>query len=163
MSHETFSRQEEPQGSSDRGFGLVFCGFFLILAVLNYFAKLPFRIDPAYLTACPFWSAHPELKSHALTLTFVIVSGFFLLLALIVPKALAPLNWVWTKFGLLLHKIVSPIVLGFLFFLVFTPIGIMIRLFGGDPLRLRLDSKAPSYWIERSPPGPAPDSLKNQF
>jgi len=96
-------------------------------------------------------------------LAFGTVSIIFLLLALLVPKALAPLNWVWTKLGLLLHKIVSPVVLGILFFMVFTPIGITFRLFGGDPLRLRFDSNALSYWIARSPPGPAPDSLKNQF
>ena len=135
-------------------FGLVFCGFFFILASLNYFAKQPVVIDPAYLAACPFWSTHPELRIHFLSLVFGTVSIIFLLLALLVPKALAPLNWVWTKFGLLLHKIVSPIVLGVLFFLVFTPIGITFRLFGGDPLRLRFDSKAQSYWIARSPPGP---------
>jgi hypothetical protein len=87
----------------------------------------------------------------------------FLLLAGILPRALGPLNWLWTQFGLLLHKIVSPIVLGVLFFLVFTPLGLAMRLFGGDPLRLRFQPDAPSYWIERSPPGPAPDSLKNQF
>ena len=142
---------------------MVFSGFFFILAGLNYFGKLPFGFDLAYLTACPFWSAHPELKTHVLTLLFGIASLVFLVFALLIPQALAPLNWVWTKFGLLLHKLVSPVVLGVLFFLVFTPIGIIIRLFGSDPLRLRFDSQAPSYWIMRSPPGPAPDSLKNQF
>ena len=163
MSHESFSRQDEPKGSSDRGFGLVFCGFFLILAISSYFKKLPFSVDPSTFSTCPFWSAHPELMAYALPLTFLTVSFIFLIMALLVPKALAPLNWVWTRLGVLLHKFVSPIVLGILFFLVFTPIGIAIRVFGGDPLRLRHDSKAHSYWIVRSPPGPAPDSLKNQF
>lgn len=163
MAHESFSGHDEPQGSSDRGFGLVFSGFFIILAVLSFFAKLPFKLDNAYLESCPFWSRYPILTNHALTLSFVTISAIFLLIALINPKTLAPLNWVWTKFGLLLHKIVSPIVLGILFFLIFTPMGIMIRLFGGDPLHLRFDAKTPSYWIMRFPPGPAPDSLKNQF
>ena len=163
MAHETFSRDESPQGSSDRAFGLVFFGFFLILAVLSYFSKLPFYLNPATVEGCPFWSSHPEAAKQAWALSFATVSLIFLLLALFIPIVLSPLNWVWTQFGLLLHRIVSPIVLGALFFLVFTPLGVMMRLFGGDPLRLRLDAEAKSYWIERTPPGPAPDSLKNQF
>ena len=163
MNHELSLRQDEPEGSSDRGFGLVFSGVFLILAILAYFSKLPFSLNPIYLEACPFFSSHPELAAHALSLLFVAVSLIFLGLAMLFPKALAPLNWLWTKFGLLLHKIVSPVVLGVLFFVVFTPFGVIMRLFGGDPLRLRFDPKAQSYWIERSPPGPDPDSLKDQF
>jgi hypothetical protein len=64
---------------------------------------------------------------------------------------------------LLLHTIISPIVLGVLFFGIFTPLGVIMRLFSGDPFHLRFNPGAPSYWIERSPPGPAPDSLNNQF
>ena len=163
MAHETFTRQEQPQGSSNLGFGLVFSGFFAILALLSHVGKLPFSLSADALADCPFWSVRPEFAAYALTLTLVAVSLVFLVLALLIPQALAPLNWLWTRFGLLLHKIVSPVVLGLLFFLVFTPIGIMMRVFGSDPLRLRFDSNAPSYWIERIPPGPAADSLKNQF
>lgn len=164
MSHEIFSRQEEIKGSSDRGFGLVFSVFFLILAILDYFSRLPAFLKVAIPSgSCPFLSAHPELASHALSLLFVAVSGLFLLFALFFPKALTPLNWIWTRFGLLLHKIVSPVVLGLLFLVVFTPAGVIMRLFGGDPLRLRFDPKAQSYWIDRTPPGPSPDSLKDQF
>lgn len=163
MSHETFSRHEEPQGSSDRSFGLVFAAFFLILATLDYFSKLPPFLKFAVPAECPFLTAHPELASHALSWLFAAISVVFLFFALVFPKALAPLNWVWTRFGQLLHKLVSPIILGLLFFVVFTPIGILMRLFGADPLRLRFDAKAESYWIERRPPGPAPDSLKDQF
>jgi hypothetical protein len=76
---------------------------------------------------------------------------------------LAPLNRLWLKFGLLLHKVVSPIVLGVMFFLVITPIGLTMRAFGKNPLRLKLDKQSGSYWIERVPPGPAPESLKDQF
>lgn len=163
MAHETFTRQEQPQGSSNLGFGLVFSGFFALLALLSHLGKLPFSLSADQLAACPYWSAHPEFAAYALTLSLIAVSLVFLVLALVIPQALAPLNWVWTRFGLLLHKIVSPVVLGMLFLLVFTPIGIMMRVFGSDPLRLRFDPKATSYWIERSPPGPAADSLKNQF
>jgi len=164
MAHEVFSRQEEPQGSTDRGFGLVFSAFFLILAILDYFSKLPpflkFTLPGG---ECPFLSAHPGLASHRLSLVLVAASLVFLLFALVLPKALFPLNWVWTQFGLLLHKIVSPLVLGVLFLLVFTPVGILMRLFGGDPLRLRFDPESQSYWIARTPPGPAPKSLQDQF
>ena len=164
MGHEVFSRPEAAQGATDRGFGLVFSGFFLVLAALDYFSKLPpFLKFSIRVDACPFLSARPDLASHALSLFFVAASVVFLLFALALPKALAPLNWVWTRLGLLLHKIVSPVVLGLLFIAVFTPLGVLLRLFGGDPLRLRFDRKAPSYWIIRNPRGPAPESLKDQF
>jgi hypothetical protein len=63
----------------------------------------------------------------------------------------------------LLHSIVSPVALAILFYGVVMPTGLLMRLLGKDPLRLRLDSRAASYWIERTPPGPDAESLKNQF
>jgi hypothetical protein len=76
---------------------------------------------------------------------------------------LSPLNRLWLRFGLLLHKIVSPLVLGIMFFLVITPIGLLMRAVGKDLLRLKFDKRSSSYWIERLPPGPPPESLKDQF
>jgi hypothetical protein len=73
------------------------------------------------------------------------------------------LNRLWLRFGLLLNRIVSPIVLGFLFYAVITPTGMIIRRAGRDPLRLQWDANAASYWIERRPPGPAPETMSNQF
>lgn len=125
--------------ATDRSFGIVFTIFFAIVGLLPLFSSHPVRI----------WA--------------FIVSTLFLLLALLRPSSLAPLNKLWTKFGALLHRIVSPVALGVLFFLVVTPTGLLMRLFGKDPLRLRLDRNAKSYWIERSPPGPDAESLKNQF
>jgi hypothetical protein len=93
----------------------------------------------------------------------LVVAGLFGLAALVAPATLAPLNRVWTRFGLLLHRIVSPIVLGIMFFLVVTPTGFVMRLLGKDPLRLRWDRDAGSYWIGREPPGPRPDTLTDQF
>ena len=87
----------------------------------------------------------------------------FLVAALFFPPLLQPLNRLWTKFGLLLHKVVSPVVLGIMFFLVITPIGLLMRSLGKNPLQLRFDDDARSYWVHRRPPGPAPDSLKDQF
>ena len=82
---------------------------------------------------------------------------------LLVPKVLAPLNWLWTKFALLLHAIVNPIAMILLFFTIVTPIALIMRATGKDLLRLRLDPDAPTYWIERRPPGPEPATMPRQF
>jgi hypothetical protein len=162
MNHEILSRVKPHQGSSEREFGLVFSVFFMILAVLDKFSKLPVSLDISYLKNCVFLQ-DTEWANHPLSLVFAVLSLVFLLLALLIPKALMPLNWLWTKLGLLLHKIVSPIVLVLLFYLVFMPIGLVMRLFGSDLLKLRLDKSAPTYWIERTPAGPEPNSLEDQF
>jgi len=73
------------------------------------------------------------------------------------------LNKLWFHFGLLLHKIVSPLVMGLLFFVTVTPIGLLMRTLGKTPLKLEFDKDADSYWILRDPPGPAPDTMKRQF
>lgn len=163
MNHESLSRHETPQGSSDRSFGLVFSAFFFILATLSYFSRLPRFLTVENLPARPYLSQYPILADHPLVTLYGVVGLIFLIVAIILPQILAPLNWVWTKFGLLLHRIVSPIVLAVVFFLVLTPIGLIMRFFGADPLRLKFDPSAKSYWIERSPPGPSPDTLRNQF
>jgi hypothetical protein len=67
------------------------------------------------------------------------------------------------RLGMLLHRIVSPIALGIMFFLVITPMGLLMRALGKDPLRLRLRPDEGSYWIDRRPPGPAPETMKDQF
>ena len=79
------------------------------------------------------------------------------------PRVLAPLNRLWTRFGILLAKIVNPVVMAGVFFIAVTPIGLLMRLAGKDLLRLRYDSTAETYWIMRTPPGPPPDTMKNQF
>jgi len=84
-------------------------------------------------------------------------------LALSWTAALAPLNRLWLRFGLLLYKVVQPLVLGLLFYGTVTPVGWLMRKAGKDPLRLRRDPAAQSYWVLRQPPGPAPESMKNQF
>jgi hypothetical protein len=93
----------------------------------------------------------------------VALSVLCLVLALAWPAGLAPFNAAWMRLGAILHRIVSPLVLGMLFYLTVVPTGLVMRALGKDPLRLRFDRAAPSYWIERQPPGPAPDSLRNQF
>ena len=139
MSHETLERSESIQGSSNRVLGLTFGAVFLIIGLYSL----------AFGGSVRWWS--------------IAVSAAFVLAALVVPGVLGPLNKAWTRFGLLLHRITSPIVLGFMFFVVVTPIGLLMRLLGKDMLRLRMERDAPSYWIERQPPGPKPDTLSNQF
>jgi hypothetical protein len=78
------------------------------------------------------------------------------------PSALRPLNIVWMKFGLLLHKIVNPVVMGLLFFGTIWPTGLVMRLRGRDLLRLKREPSANSYWIARTP-GPEPQTMKDQF
>jgi predicted membrane metal-binding protein len=142
MSHEVFNRDEEVEGSSDRSFGLVMAAFFSIVALW------PLIHD--FSPTAPRWWA-------------VTVAGIFAGLALSRPALLGPLNKLWMKFGLLLHMIVSPIVLGLLFYVSVMPIGLLMRALGKDPLRLRRDPNATSYWLHRTPPGPAPETMKNQF
>jgi Saxitoxin biosynthesis operon protein SxtJ len=87
----------------------------------------------------------------------------FALVGMLRPAWLAPLNRLWMRFGLLLGAVVSPIALGLLFYGVLTPIGVLMRLFRSDPLRLRRDPSARSYWLPRQPPGPPPRSMDRQF
>jgi hypothetical protein len=76
------------------------------------------------------------------------VSVFFFLSALVIPTTLRPLNVAWTNFGELLHRIVSPIVMGVIFFMVITPVGLGLRLLGKDILRLRTSPNTTSYWLK---------------
>jgi hypothetical protein len=130
---------QQVNGSSDRSFGLVFATVFLAV------------------------SLYPLLHAQGIRIWALAVSGVILLLAALVPRVLSPANRLWTKFGLLLHNIVSPVALGILFYFVVTPTGLLMRVLGKDPLRLHFDPAAESYWIRRDPPGPAADSLNNQF
>ena len=84
------------------------------------------------------------------------------LVTLTAPRLLAPFNLAWFKLGLLMGMVVSPIVLGIIFFVILTPVAIVSRLFGRDELRLKRNAMQ-SYWVDRVPPGPDGDSFKNQF
>jgi hypothetical protein len=87
----------------------------------------------------------------------------FAALAMLLPSLLKPLNFVWTGLGALLHRVTSPLALSVMFFLLITPMGIVMRWFGKDPLRLRLDQNATSYWLERDTRGPQPNTFTDQF
>jgi hypothetical protein len=92
----------------------------------------------------------------------LILSTFFAVAAFLAPQLLNPLNCLWYGFGLLLGKIMSPIVLGIIFFVLITPISLVTRLFGRDEMKMKKRS-VESYWVDRSPPGPSSDSFNNQY
>jgi hypothetical protein len=137
--NEDYSRAPANRSSSDRVFGLVFSAVFAVFGLL-----------PIVHSGVPrYWA--------------LVVGLVFCILALSKPAMLHPLNLAWIKSGLLLHAVVNPIVMALLFFGTVTPIAFLLRIAGKDPLRLKLDRSSTTYWIERSPPGPPPASIKNQF
>lgn len=138
--HETGSHAGPVQMGSERSFGIVFAVVFALIGL---------------------WPLTGEGGTARL---WALGAGFaFLVVALVQPRALRPFNILWFKFGMLLHHIVTPVVMGLLFFVTVTPIGLLMRATGKDPMRLKRAPGAASYWIARTPPGPAPESMKNQF
>jgi hypothetical protein len=95
---------------------------------------------------------------------FAGIAGAFLVVSLVIPRILRPLNWLWMRFGLLLGMIVSPIVMGIIYFVVITPVALFFRIKGRDALSRKYDPALRSYWIHRDPPGPdGPSSFPRQF
>ena len=121
--------------SSNRSFGIVFFVVFLLIAL------------------------YPLTYSEELRIWSVIISLIFLFLGLINSKILTPLNKLWFRFGIFLGKIISPVIMGIIFFLVVTPIGLFMRLLRKDLLNLRYNKKK-SYWIEKNGPK---SKMKNQY
>jgi len=120
---------------SNRSFGIVFFVFFLIIAI------------------------YPLIKDGELRLWSLFISIVFLFLGLVNSKILNPLNKLWFKFGIFLGKIISPLVMGIIFFLVVTPIGLLMRLLNKDLLNLKFNNNN-TYWIEKTEPK---SKMKNQF
>ena len=122
--------------SSNRNFGLVFFIVFLILG---------------------FW---PITNGGEIRIWLVVISLIFLVLGMMQSKLLTPLNKLWFKFGMILGAIVAPVVMGAVFFLVVTPIGIVMRTMGKDLINKKHDKKKETYWITRRTPI---GSMKRQF
>ena len=137
--HEDLHSHSELRGGTNRQFGFVITAVFAIIALWPLRSGAPIR-TPALLLAALFFTA-----------------------ALVRPSLLHPLNRLWTRFGILLGRVVNPIVTALLFFLVFTPAGLMARAFGKDALRLKRDPQAATYWIPRADAGPARDTFAKQF
>ena len=136
-SFQTFSNS--PNLPSNRKFGLVFGTIFFAAGIYS----------TIYLHI--FW-----------TITFVALATLLTFLAVVVPTWLALLNRLWFQLGLLLGRVVNPIVLGVIFFIFITPVAMITRLFGRDELLIRKRTVS-TYWLERKPVGPKPESFKNQF
>ena len=121
--------------SSNRSFGIVFFVVFFLIAL------------------------YPLINNEDIRIWSLVISLIFLILGLINSRILNPLNKLWFKFGILLGKIVSPIIMGIIFFLVVTPIGFIMRILGKDVLNLKFNANK-SYWIEKTGPK---SKMKNQF
>ena len=121
--------------STNRNFGIVFSIFFLVVAL---------------------W---PLLNSNEIRYWSLIISLIFLILGLINSKILTPLNKLWTKFGYFLGSIISPIVMGIVYFAVVTPTGLIMKLLGKDLLLLKKNNNQ-TYWIKKKN---IKSSMKNQF
>ncbi len=121
--------------SSNRSFGIVFFVVFFLIAL------------------------YPLINNEDIRIWSLIISLIFLILGLINSRILNPLNKLWFKFGIFLGKIVSPIIMGIIFFLVVTPIGFIMRVLGKDLLNLKFNANK-SYWIEKTGPK---SKMKNQF
>ena len=126
---------DEIKISSNRSFGIVFFIVFLLIAL------------------------YPLLKDNDLRIWSLVISFIFLILGLINSKILTPLNKLWFKFGLLLGKFISPLIMGIIFFIVVTPIGIIMRLLKKDLLNLKYNKKE-TYWVDKTGPK---SKMKNQF
>ena len=122
--------------SSNRSFGVVFFIVFLLIAL------------------------YPVINNEEIRAWSLIVSLIFLVLGLLNSKILNPLNQIWFKFGILLGRIISPLIMAIIFFLVVTPIGLIMRLLRKDLLNLKYNKKNKSYWIEKNGPK---SKMKNQF
>jgi hypothetical protein len=137
--HEDFDRREDARPLSDRAFGFV-------LAVALAIAGL----SPLRRGLAPRFGA-------------LMLSATSFALVALAPKALHPLNRVWTRVTLFLNRLMSSLATALLFYGVFTPMATLRRLRGNDSLALGFDPSAPSYWKGRQPPGPAPKTMIRQF
>ena len=126
---------DEIKVGSNKSFGIVFFVVFLLI------------------------SLYPLLNNESIRIWSLVVSLIFLILGILDFKILSPLNKIWFKFGILLGKVISPIIMGIIFFLVVTPTGVIMRLLGKDVLNLK-SSNIQSYWIEKTGPK---SKMKNQF
>ncbi len=133
---EGFSRVEV---GSSRSFAIVFCVVFLLIGLYPLIGGSGVRV----------WSLG--------------IAAIFLFFAFFFTSVLQPLNVLWFRFGMLLARIVNPIVMFVIYVVTILPFGLGVKLLGKDLLRLKLDKSAKTYWVEREPPGPEPGSLEDQF
>lgn len=128
-----------PKIPSNRSFGRVFTAVFAVAGAMSLWrgsTRYPWMFGLAALTAA---------------------------VTVLCPGVLGPLNRAWAKLGATLSRIANPVVLAIGYYGVMLPAGVVMRLAGRDPMRRRRDPVTPTYWTDRNPPGPDPDSLPNEF
>jgi hypothetical protein len=125
--------------SSDRSFGRVFALAFAVVALWPLASGAPMRLWAAIVAAC------------------------FLGVSIAAPRLLNPLNRAWARLGLLMGRILSPVVMAVVYSIIIVPAGLLLRVLGRDPLRLKWQPQAETYWIAREQPAPEPDSMSRQF
>jgi hypothetical protein len=140
MRNTTLSTSNQDKLPSNRNFGGLFTVIFTCLGIYGYI----------------------KAADQNIWIGWIACSAVIGTITLLFPKLLTPFNKTWFLIGELLGKIVSPLVLGIIFFVVLTPVGLITKLFGRDTLRLKR-TEASSYWVDRTPPGPSPEAFKNQF
>ncbi len=137
--HEDLRREDHTSGPSTRKFGLKLGTILALIAVVK-------------LVEHSSWS-----------IVWGVLGATLIISALVRPSLLSALNHIWLKFGLLLHRIVNPVIMAVLFYGTIVPIGLLMRALGKDPLRFRLDRTATSYWLKRSDERPQSESMRQQF
>ena len=137
--HEDLSRKQEAPPPTDRKFGLIIGGVVVVLGLL------------------------PLLKGGNPRAWLIVLGALLILLGQFYPSALGPLNRAWMWLGRILHKVMSPLICGILFFAVVTPLGLLMRLMGKDPLSRARSPKLDSYWIRRTVTEFDSATMKNQF
>lgn len=138
--HENLASNDERDPPSIKSFAITFAAVFTIIGLFPLVMWL----------GAPYWWA-------------LAIAAFFLAAGYLAPQLLVPLNRLWFKFGMLLHGIVNPLVLGLLFLAVIVPTALAMRVFGKRPIARGFDPEAESYWVLRDPAGPEPEMMKNQF
>lgn len=137
--HESLDRANVVESGTNRSFGIVFAIVFALIALF------------------------PLVDGSDIRVWALAIAAAFSGIAFIAPGLLGPLNLLWARFGKVLHSIVTPIILGVIFFAVVTPMAIFFKILGKDPMRLRFGPNSTSFWIKRAPEDLEPESMKNQF
>lgn len=137
--HEQYNRSSAVKVSSDRTIGLVIGAALLVLGF------------------------GPLIRRHPMRVWAIVAGAAICLCALVLPGVLTPFTRIWTRFGLMMGKVTTPLILGVMFYGVLSAVGGLLRLFGVDLLRLKSEEPGDSFWIPRVPAGPPPESMKRMF
>ena len=139
FTHERLTREKQVAPGSERSFAIVMSLALAVIGCIN------------------FWHNGRIWPWLGVIIVLLVIAACF------APALLRPLNRLWFQFGLLLHAVVNPLIMGLVFFGAVLPTGFVMRTLGKDPLRLKVEGNRESYWVKRRPPGPAPETMKDQF